>query len=332
MSLKRRRRRAATLLFLAAPAMPIGVLADNLACSGTGMDWYTTMVGETPCAIGTTYQRLRQICNSQYTVGVQNVNTPPDACNDQLWSCCCNNVAFALSMLCLNCQQDIGTGTGYDAGTGAYQDYLGSCSPVEGLSTDIQTAVCNEGIKIDDDLYTNGWSDGACIYSRDTIIKDNIVANNNSFTHCASTTLHESSSPLNAPAPTSVIKPPSSTLSQSSTSLSTAPSSSPTSSPTVTATSSSSSSNNSTTGNNSLPAVTPITKLRVSAGVAAGSAIGGLFVIGAVLGGLWWYLFVHRRRQQGVLKEPLNGSMGQRYIGRAGEGNSNARLMPAGEF
>ncbi|KAJ7066330.1 hypothetical protein C8F01DRAFT_980952 [Mycena amicta] len=154
-----RRRRAgagaAALLVLSAAGT---VAADNLACNGTGMDWYISMVGETPC---TTYQKLRQICNSQYAVGIQNVNTPPDACSDQLSSCCCNNVAFALSMFCLNCQQNIGTGTGFDAGVGAYQDYLGTCNSATGLPSDIQKAVCNQGIKIDNDLYTNGWSDGA---------------------------------------------------------------------------------------------------------------------------------------------------------------------------
>ncbi|KAJ7486640.1 hypothetical protein FB451DRAFT_1391541 [Mycena latifolia] len=158
------------LLRLVAPAALLLALvgrtrADNLACSGTGMDWYISMVGETPCQ---TYQKLRQICNSDYAVGVQNVNTPPDSCSDQVSSCCCNTVAFALSMLCLNCQQNIGNGTGYDAGVGAYQIYLNnggttSCANPQSqkLPSDIQTAVCNKQIKIDDDLYSNGWSDGA---------------------------------------------------------------------------------------------------------------------------------------------------------------------------
>ncbi|KAJ7792488.1 hypothetical protein B0H13DRAFT_2172509 [Mycena leptocephala] len=92
-----------------------------------------------------------------------------------------------------SCQQDIGTGTGFDAGVGAYQDYLGPCGSPQTfkLPTDIQTAVCNEKIKIDDDIYTNGWSDGSWFYifTRNTITKDNIVANNNSFTHCPSTTV-----------------------------------------------------------------------------------------------------------------------------------------------
>ncbi|KAJ6548860.1 hypothetical protein B0H19DRAFT_194595 [Mycena capillaripes] len=151
---------AALPLFLCLCAAVGRAAADNLACKGTGMDWYINMVGETPCQ---TYQKLRQICNAQYAVGVQNTNTPPDSCSDQVSTCCCNTVSFALSMLCLNCQQDIGTGTGFDAGVGAYGDYLGSCGNPQSfkLPTDIQTAVCNEKIKINDDLYSNGWGDGA---------------------------------------------------------------------------------------------------------------------------------------------------------------------------
>ncbi|KAJ7331340.1 hypothetical protein DFH08DRAFT_307627 [Mycena albidolilacea] len=151
-------RLAAAAAFLLCTARA-AVAADNLACSGTGMDWYINMVGETPCQ---TYQKLRQICNAQYAVGVQNINTPPDSCSDQVSTCCCNTVAFSLSMLCLNCQQPIGNGTGYDAGVGAYQDYLGSCSNPQSfkLPTDIQTAVCNEKIKIANDIYSNGWGDG----------------------------------------------------------------------------------------------------------------------------------------------------------------------------
>ncbi|KAF7309988.1 hypothetical protein MIND_00371600 [Mycena indigotica] len=248
--------------------LAVTVAADNLACNGTGMDWYTGMVGETPC---TTYQKLRQICNSQYTVGIQNVNTPPDACTDQLSSCCCNNVAFALSMLCLNCQQNIGTGTGFDAGTGAYGFYLGTCSASRGLPKDIQTAVCNQGIKINDDLYGNGWGDGAWFYvfTRDTIIKDNLVANNNSFTHCASTTVNHTSSSL--------------PISQSRTSAS----SSGTSLPNTNA---------------------PKTTSSLGAGPIAGIAIGGLaVVVGALLA--WFFCFYKRRQPQraGILEEPLGG-------------------------
>ena len=64
--------------------------AGNLACAGNALDWYTDVVGETPCtspsvhsrdhsrpsfvadlpSSGETYQRLRQLCNSECTIGV----------------------------------------------------------------------------------------------------------------------------------------------------------------------------------------------------------------------------------------------------------------------
>ena len=66
--------------FLAAFASFRVVSAGNTTCVGDHLDWYTSAVGETPCAfstlasvrksehtppeIGFTYQRLRQICNS----------------------------------------------------------------------------------------------------------------------------------------------------------------------------------------------------------------------------------------------------------------------------
>ncbi|KIM77382.1 hypothetical protein PILCRDRAFT_618454 [Piloderma croceum F 1598] len=167
----------------------------NTTCKNTSLDWYTSSVGETPCQ---TYQQLRQICNAAYTVGSLSPATPPDSCNDQVAGCCCNSVSFALSMLCLNCQQGVGSGVngdnGIDAGVGAYQDYLGSCSPNvnQSLPTDVQAAVCNDKIKIDNDLYTLFWNTGAWfyIYTRETIQKDQQTFANNTFTHCASTTIN----------------------------------------------------------------------------------------------------------------------------------------------
>ncbi|KAJ7624846.1 hypothetical protein FB45DRAFT_1086871 [Roridomyces roridus] len=175
--------------------------ADNLDCTGTGMSWYIDMVGETPCV---TYQKLRRICNAEFAVGTMKVETPPDYCTDQVSDCCCNSVSFALSMLCLNCQQNISTGNGIDAGDGAYQLYLNGSTPshcynpvFRGLPTNIQTAVCNEKIKINDNIYSrDAWSSGAWYYvfSRDNMVENNAVNNNNSFTKCASTTVNASSS------------------------------------------------------------------------------------------------------------------------------------------
>ncbi|KAF9067644.1 hypothetical protein BDP27DRAFT_1328467 [Rhodocollybia butyracea] len=101
------------LLALLASTFVLAANASNVTCSGTGMNWYTNFVGESPCR---TYERLRQICNPAFQVGVMRTNTPPDVCDEQLADCCCNSIAFALAMLCLNCQQNIGTSSGYDAG------------------------------------------------------------------------------------------------------------------------------------------------------------------------------------------------------------------------
>ncbi|KAK0243739.1 hypothetical protein EDD85DRAFT_897346 [Armillaria nabsnona] len=109
---------------------------DHTQCADNGSDWYTSVVGETPCR---TYERLRKLCNSQYVLGALNPNTPPDMCDDQIADCCCNSIAFGLSMLCLTCQQGIGNGNGIDAGVGAYQLYLkhgtnSFCTPNTNLS------------------------------------------------------------------------------------------------------------------------------------------------------------------------------------------------------
>ncbi|KAJ3876370.1 hypothetical protein F5051DRAFT_36886 [Lentinula edodes] len=182
------------LLFLLLLVALLAKADGDVACTGTGLNWYINMVGESPC---TTYERLRQICNPSYQVGTMNVNTPPDACDEQVADCCCNSVAFTLSMLCLNCQQG-GSGNGIDAGKGAYQLYLqGSrspgqwCSPVTNTSlpNNIDTAVCDRNIKIIDDIRTGlFWSDGSCMWSYEAISKDVGANNNNAFTHCPTTT------------------------------------------------------------------------------------------------------------------------------------------------
>ncbi|KZS96531.1 hypothetical protein SISNIDRAFT_483087 [Sistotremastrum niveocremeum HHB9708] len=161
---------------------PIG----DTVCKGVAMDWYTLTVKETSCR---TYERLRQTCNSSYTVGEQTVHGStsqgaPDACTDQNSACCCNYIAFALSMLCLNCQQDVGsllvggTGgagedTGFIAGAGSFHLYLTNfgqspqCAPQLNTSfpQNVQQQVCLEGLNIDDNLYSasNFSPDGSWI-------------------------------------------------------------------------------------------------------------------------------------------------------------------------
>ncbi|KAF7365647.1 hypothetical protein MVEN_00438300 [Mycena venus] len=179
---------------------------DHTTCSGTQMDWYTGVVGETPCR---TYERLRQICNAEYQVGPLNASLPPDFCTDQRSDCCCNTIAFSLSMLCLNCQQPIGSGSGYDAPAGTLQKYLNASfdgthsseshcyAPIsKNFSSNVQTAVCNENIKVLDDLYPILHSDGSWFYvnTRDTVHEATVVEANNSFTKCNNVRI---STPLN---------------------------------------------------------------------------------------------------------------------------------------
>ncbi|KAG1745132.1 uncharacterized protein EDB91DRAFT_178471 [Suillus paluster] len=169
--------------------------AGNTTCAGNMTQWYTDAVGETACV---TYQRLRQICNPSYQVPNFRPNTPGDQCDDQLQSCCCNSISWALSMLCMNCQWDVdgGSASGIDAGIGAYGLYRSPsgpfCSPGtnQSLPSDIQAAVCNEDIKIANFLYDLFWSDGPWfyVYTMNTASKDEAATNNNMYTHCNSTT------------------------------------------------------------------------------------------------------------------------------------------------
>ncbi|KAH9846420.1 hypothetical protein C2E23DRAFT_578914 [Lenzites betulinus] len=108
-----------TLLLLTLCVFPVtwaavAAAADHTKCASSQLDWYTSVVGETPCK---TYERLRQVCNGDYQVPKFATTFPGDICSDQVSGCCCNTVAFALSMLCMNCQQDLlaGNRTGIDA-------------------------------------------------------------------------------------------------------------------------------------------------------------------------------------------------------------------------
>lgn len=149
----------AALLLAALSVQPVE--AGNTTCVSRQLDWYTSVVGESPC---TTYQRLRQICNNDYQVPSFEQAVPGDQCDDQVSSCCCNTIAFQLSMLCLICQQDHqdAGGSGTDAPKGSFDVYRNSCPPAKTytLPDDIQRAVCNVGVRIDDFLY-GGWDDGS---------------------------------------------------------------------------------------------------------------------------------------------------------------------------
>ncbi|KAI0728169.1 hypothetical protein C8Q72DRAFT_412494 [Fomitopsis betulina] len=168
--------------------------AGNTTCAGSRLDWYTDVVGETPCM---TYQRLRQICHSEYEVGSFSYESPGDRCNDQVSTCCCSSIAWALSNLCRNCQWDIDSGSpnGLDAPHGAYylyrfnhsEDQYCGDGTNQSLPEDIEKAVCNEGIKLENFLYDLFWNTGAWFYTytRESAETDH-AANGNNIYHCSS--------------------------------------------------------------------------------------------------------------------------------------------------
>ncbi|KAL0954946.1 hypothetical protein HGRIS_003879 [Hohenbuehelia grisea] len=168
---------------------------DKTKCVSSAVDWFTNFTGETPCR---TYERVRQICNSNFRVGTMNSNATDgqsaDVCNDEVADCCCNSVAFTLSTLCMTCQYGNGPdGDGRNAVPGAYQSYLTNrgendfCSPITNRSftPQVQAAVCDAKIKIPDYLYPFFWSDGSCVFSRQTFTKDaNAFGPKDSYTKC----------------------------------------------------------------------------------------------------------------------------------------------------
>ncbi|KAG7086125.1 hypothetical protein E1B28_002084 [Marasmius oreades] len=296
-------------------------------CLDAGLDWYTGKVGETPCK---TYERLRQICNTNFRVGTMNPNTPPDICNEQVADCCCNNIAFALSMLCLTCQKG---GTGFDAGIGAYQIYLtgdrqtGFCNAQTNntLPADIQSAVCNEKINIYDDLYNIFWSDGSWfyIYTSQAITKDQIAKPDKVFTKCpqnavvvpppvttsSSTTTTSTSSTNVISSSTSTTSTTSSGSKVSSSSTASGTTSTTSTSSTNTKSSSSSASTTSSTsstgnGNVNIPSgsgissntdTTTDSKGSLGSGAIAGIAIGS--VVAVVAAALALCLWIRRKRR-----------------------------------
>ncbi|KAL0951766.1 hypothetical protein HGRIS_008438 [Hohenbuehelia grisea] len=152
-------------------------LAQNFTtCVDDGLDWYTGLVGETPCR---TYERLRQICNSNYKVTLFSAENP-NVCHEQLGDCCCNSIAFGLAVLCSNCQVG-GRGNGHDAGPGSYATFLRGgrtnfCTPNSNqtFNTKVQAAVCNTGIKIPSTFYNLLWRDGSwCVeFTKEAITRD----------------------------------------------------------------------------------------------------------------------------------------------------------------
>ncbi|KAI0743460.1 hypothetical protein C8Q80DRAFT_1181274 [Daedaleopsis nitida] len=243
-----------------------GTLAVNTACASNQLSWYTDVVGETPCA---TYQRLRQICNPDYQVPQfrnPQVATPGDFCDDQVSSCCCNTVAFQLSMLCLNCQYDTvdgNIGSGIDTDVGSYAEYRLNCGGGKNhsLPDDIQQAVCNKNIRLDNFLY-GGWDDGSWFYvwSKENAQRDHSANDDNTFTHCPNQISQTTTQTPSSPTPTSVTPPTSdiTTTSKQTATSTNSPDTTTTTDSTSTSTSPASNGTSSTTHSPSQNSTTPL--------------------------------------------------------------------------
>ncbi|KZP13197.1 hypothetical protein FIBSPDRAFT_936469 [Athelia psychrophila] len=172
---------------------------ENTTCKDGSSDWYTSVVGETPCK---TYQSLRLLCRDSYTLPIlgtlMTAASPGFQCDEAIYGapqdCCCNSIAYALGVLCINCQQ--GTGfeqDSYSEPPGAYTTFLDGCSPSTdgGFTATAQNLVCGTDLKIDDQLYFLFWDNGQWLYedAREAIIQGFVTSGNNSFTHCASSTV-----------------------------------------------------------------------------------------------------------------------------------------------
>ncbi|KAK0445834.1 hypothetical protein EV421DRAFT_1902200 [Armillaria borealis] len=265
--------------------IPYAFAQDHTQCADSGSDWYTSFVGETPCR---TYERLRQICNSTYALGALNPSTPPDVCGDQIADCCCNSIAFGLSMMCLTCQQGMGpNGFGIDAGAGTYELYLmhGSnsfCTPMltyRIFPIGIQAAVCDADIKIHDNFYDRlFWGDGTWFYttSRNIIEAKKVAEGNNTFTHylhALCINYFEQPTPLSKSTP--LLQSTSFSLS-SITLLTESSAASATSASTL-----------------------PHSSKSLTAGAIAGITVGSIAFVGAIALFLIW-LFSYRRRQADI--------------------------------
>ncbi|KZV86107.1 hypothetical protein EXIGLDRAFT_622324 [Exidia glandulosa HHB12029] len=140
------------------------VAVSHTTCKDPSVTWYNDDQGLNPCQ---QYETIRRYCNSGYEVPVLSVNTTGSLCDTQDKQCCCNSIAFALSMLCLNCQQGVGTGhppqdNGIDAAVGTYQIYLDHCGvgTNQSLPDPVQLAVCRNGPHLKHALYGLFWGKG----------------------------------------------------------------------------------------------------------------------------------------------------------------------------
>ncbi|EPS94389.1 hypothetical protein FOMPIDRAFT_62388, partial [Fomitopsis schrenkii] len=129
------------------------------SCYGnsTTLDWYIDAVGETPCM---TYQKLRQICNSNYQTPSWPIDAPTDQCDDPLSTCCCNSISWSLRFLCIKYVQTSPTATANNVIPGKAVNGTWMTFRLR-LPDSVQLAVCQNHIQLEDFLYSIFWPDGS---------------------------------------------------------------------------------------------------------------------------------------------------------------------------
>ncbi|KAI0734897.1 hypothetical protein C8Q72DRAFT_331056 [Fomitopsis betulina] len=153
-----------------------------------------------------TYQKLRQICNSNYQTPSWPINATTDQCDDPLSTCCCNSIAFSVRMLCINCQWDeSGTSDpGHSANPYAYYHYRWSSGVAnegnycgagwnQSLPDSLQLSVCQKGIRLEDFLYSIFWPDGSWNFVEYEQRAQQILASRPQSLYCQNTTQNATS-------------------------------------------------------------------------------------------------------------------------------------------
>ncbi|KAL1950245.1 hypothetical protein VTO73DRAFT_5369 [Trametes versicolor] len=102
--------------------------AGELTCPSDHQNWYSSCFGETPCK---TYVTLRRVCEPNYAPYNLSAHTSSDQCAIGSTECCCNQDAFQLSMLCLNCLHNATSGpddlSHIDGTSSMYEKYFDKC-------------------------------------------------------------------------------------------------------------------------------------------------------------------------------------------------------------
>ncbi|EIW84701.1 hypothetical protein CONPUDRAFT_69727 [Coniophora puteana RWD-64-598 SS2] len=158
-----------------------GSTQGNVTCASNYTQWYQDIVGENPLTGNISIDQVPSFhlipgkpgdtCSGEVRKETSTLLTFCNLNDEILFQvdCCCNSISFTLSMLCLNCQYDtLDVPYGTDAAKGTYQIYTNNmtCKPNtnQSLPTNIETATCNNNIRLQNFLYKLFWGEGEWYY------------------------------------------------------------------------------------------------------------------------------------------------------------------------